>query len=106
MAEEDVDRAILKPMRAMFPAPRHLRADEDALDAALREYRRALSRFDEQVLERAWQQVVARQAYWCWPKVSDLVQAAEQAQRELRPQTDAWVERAQGLADAYWKRFS
>lgn len=108
MAAEDVDQVIIKRLRANtpFPAPRHLRADEDALESALSDYRMALARFDEQVLERAWRRAVETNPVWCWPKISDILQAAEQAQRELGPKADAWVEKAEALVDAYWKKFS
>jgi hypothetical protein len=108
MADDaEIDRAVLRPMRALYSPPRHLRADEDALDAALATYRRALGRFDPDVLARAWQQVVEQNELWCWPKLSDLVKAADQAQRELHPQAcgQAWVEQATRRTEEYTRRF-
>jgi hypothetical protein len=93
MTEEDVTRAIIRPMRRLYPPPRHLRGDEDDLDSALREYRRALARFDQDVLEKAWERVVAGHEIWCWPKVGVFVKAAVQAHRELHPPgaVEPWV---------------
>ena len=107
MTEEDVTRAILRPMRKLYPPPRHLRADEDDLDSALREYRRALGRFDQDVLEKAWERVVAGHEIWCWTKVGVFVKAAAQVHREMHPPgaVEPWVEEATALTDAYVKRF-
>src|SRR5207253_2764014 len=91
MTAEDVDTAIIRPMKRMFPAPRHLRADEDAYDATLSAYRKSLARFDQAVLEQAWQRVVERNTLWCWPKLSDLIEAAQEAQRTIT--CEPWVEK-------------
>lgn len=102
-----MDAAILKPMRQLYPAPRHLRGDEDAFEAALTAYRQALSRFDSAVLRRTWQRVVETNELWCWPKIGELVRAAEQFDRQSHPlaQADDWVERAQTRADGYVRKF-
>jgi hypothetical protein len=94
MSEDDAERAIIRPMCAMYPPPRHLRA-----------YRRALARFDRPVLEQAWQKVVERNPLWCWPKLAEIVQAAEQCHRQARPSADDWVEKADEMADAYTRKF-
>jgi hypothetical protein len=106
MSEEDVNDAIIKPMCRLYPPPRHLRGDEDILDAALGTYRRALARFDQKVLEAAWDRVVAQNAIWCWPKVADIVQAAEAVKGASRPElSEDWVERATRMADSYTRRY-
>lgn len=108
MTAEDVDQVIIRRLRANtpYPSPRHLRAD--AYENTLSDYRRALARFDHDVLERAWRKAIEASQVWCWPKIGDILQAAEQAQRELHPpgRGEDWVGKAQALVDSYWRKFS
>src|ERR1700676_3494247 len=109
MTAEDVNQAIIKPMVATLPPPRHARGDPAAIETLLNVYRRALDRFDRAVLDQAWQKAAAEQDYWLWPMPQALIQAAEHFHKLAHPfdprEADAWVERAQGLTDAYVKRF-
>ena len=107
MSEEDVTRAIIRPMRRLYPPPRHLRADEDDLDAALPEYRRALGRFDGDVLERAGGVSSPGTRYGAGPR------SGYSSRRPPRPTgkytrrgpSSRGVEEATALTDAYVKRF-
>jgi hypothetical protein len=108
MGIPDVEKAVIEPMRAAFPAPTHVRGDPAATEALLDVYRRALARFDRAVLEQAWQKVAAEQDFWLWPMPEILVKAAEHFHaiaRRANPHDDL-VEKAYGMADEYWKRFS
>ena len=104
----DVEEAVIAPLLAAFPPPTHLRGNRHAIDTALNVYRRALGRFERIVLEQAFQKAAAENEYVMWPKCSALLKAAEHFHRLAHPQArdpDAWVEKADGMADAYVKRF-
>src|SRR5262245_4842218 len=102
-SEGEIDAAVIGPMCALFPTPTHLRGNNDAIRQALNVYRRALGRFDPDVLAEAWQRVAERNTFWTWPKVADVVQACEEVRR--RKPEEPWVEKATALSDAYVKRF-
>src|ERR1700733_2065902 len=109
MTSEDVEHAIIRPMRATLPAPLHVRNKPAAIETLLNVYRHALASFERETLEKAWLKVAASQDYWCWPMPETLVKAAKHFHDLAHPfdprQTDAWVEKAQALTDAYVKRF-
>jgi hypothetical protein len=107
MTAEDVDLAIIKPMCRLYKPTGHLQATEGAPEEALKEYRRALAVFDQDVLERAWQNIVRQHRFWCWPSVAEIVQAADQAHRELHPpgRIDEMAEEAEAMSWGYTKRF-
>lgn len=100
---DDVQEAVLGPMLQLFPPPKHLR-QPSAIQIALVPYRRALERFDRPALDFAWQKAVEENAMWCWPTVHALVSQAEAYQRQHQA-SEAWVEKAQELTDAYTRRF-
>lgn len=107
-----VEEAILRPMRAIYPPPVHLRGDPDALRLALDTYRRGLARFERPVLEAAWQLAAEGNEYWTWPKLSDLIGHAQEIKRQEqrrngtgRPASDERIEQAVALSDAYTRSF-
>jgi hypothetical protein len=105
---QDVEDAVIKPMRAMYPAPLHLRHDAEAERLTLDTYRRGLARFERPVLERAWQRVAERNDYWTWPKLSELARACGECQKKAEatePPAEPWAEKAASLVYAYRKRF-
>jgi hypothetical protein len=105
---DPVEEGIIKPMVASFPAPHHVRGDHEATEALLTIDRKALSGFDRETLEQAWQKVAAEQTHWLWPMPRVIVQAAQHYHKLAHPAAkadDAWIERAQALSDDYTKRF-
>jgi hypothetical protein len=105
----DVDEAVIAPMLIALPAPLHIRGKPAAIETLLNVYRHALAGFERETLEKAWLKVAASQDYWCWPMPETLVKAAKHFHDLAHPfdprQTDAWVDKAQALTDAYVKRF-
>lgn len=104
MSTEDADRIVRRMARQYRPF-KHLH-DEDLQEEALKSYRQALAPFDEAVLERAWQMVVQRHRFPCWPYVPEFLDAARQAHRELRPAGDDVDARSHQMADDYWRKFA
>jgi hypothetical protein len=98
---------ILQPMQEMFLPPVHLRRHADAQARALDAYAKALAQFDSDTLQRAWQQVVARQTYWIWPSCGAIVEACRQCRPRPAPPTEEQQRKAKALdmADAYAGRF-
>jgi hypothetical protein len=94
---------IIERMTSLYEAPRYLRGNKAAMEAALSCYRQGLERFDQAVLEQAWQKAVEQNEMWCWPTLQALVSLAEKFQPKTQP--EPWVERANDLADAYHKHF-
>jgi hypothetical protein len=106
MTGQAVEEAVIAPMLAAFPAPRHVRGNRSATETLLDVYRRALERFDRPVLEKAWQKVAAEQNYWIWPMPEALVEACKALRIEqARTAGEDWVGKATTLADAYIRRF-
>jgi hypothetical protein len=114
MSREDVEEVILRPMQRVYLPPRHLRRydtdDPDAREEALEQYRQALSGYDRDTLQRAWQRVRAEHDFSIWPTPARLVQAAEMALPRPRPPSEAELrqqlamERAEEYAAQYMKR--
>lgn len=105
MAEEDAE-AFLKRMTRRYRPPRWLAGSEDNTEEALDDYRRSLSRYDGEVLDRAWHLLVGRHRFWSWPSIVEALEVAEQARREINPSgKQDWAEEATRLADEYVKRF-
>lgn len=106
MSEDDADQIVRRIKRKWRPF-RHIQGDEDLADEALNDYRKALAPFDPDVLERAWELVVARHRFPCWPYESEFLDAARQAQRELHPlgQDDKMAARVTARSDEYVRRF-
>ena len=105
---QDVEEAVIRPMRALFPPPVHLRGDAEAQRLALDTYRRGLTRFERPELERGWQNVAEGNGYWCWPTLAELARACGQCRKEAQaaePVAEPWAEKAAGMAYAYRKRF-
>jgi hypothetical protein len=100
-----VEEAVLRPMQALYPPPVHLRGSEEAVRAALDAYRRGLGRFPRPALEAAWQRVAEANAFWTWPKLSELIRACEECQRRQAAGQDERIESANERAYAYTKRF-
>jgi hypothetical protein len=106
MTGQAVEEAVIAPMLAAFPAPRHVRGNRSATDILLDVYRRALERYDRPVLETAWQKVAAQQDYWIWPLPEALAEACEALRiQQARTAGEDWVGKATALADAYIRRF-
>ncbi len=106
MTHDEAVARVLLSMTTLFPAPTHLREGRDAIALALDTYRRALSRYDAQTLERGWQAAAEANEIWCWPPLRDIIAACEKAApRRARKDEGNWAEEAQAMADAYVKRF-
>jgi hypothetical protein len=103
MTAQDVDTAIIRPMRAAFPAPKHVRTDPAAWEELLDVYRSSLERFDRAVLDLAWRKVASEQNFWVWPMPEAFAKAAEHFHDLAHPKAkpdDGWVEKATGMADS------
>jgi hypothetical protein len=102
-----VRQAILEPMLALYLPPLHLRADAQARARALALYEQALVPFDRGTLERAWQQVVANQAFWVWPNPGVIVKACRHCEPRPRPPSEEEQRQAQALelAETYTARY-
>ncbi|MGL4550511.1 MAG: hypothetical protein ACRC33_04940 [Gemmataceae bacterium] len=94
---------VLRKMVATYPAPNHLRGNREGYEAALDVYRRALSRFSPEAIEKGYQKACEGNDLWCWVKVGQLVAAVESFEPRRRPD-DGWVARATEMADACVKR--
>lgn len=103
-ADPDVE-AFIARMNGRYSPTRRLQADEDALNAAVDDYRRVLARFDKPTMEAAWRLIVERHDSWCWPHVNDVLQACKEARRAAQPAEQAWVEQATAMSDEYTRRF-
>lgn len=109
MTAQDVEQVVILPMIAALPSPTHVRHNLEATETLLNVYRRALACYDAPVLRLAWQKAAAENDMWLWPKVTDLVAAAEHFHKLTHPTVkpdDGWAEKARQMADAYWQRYS
>ena len=98
---------ILKPMQEIYLPPLHLRHDADAQARALDAYAAALAPFDGDTLQRAWENVVARQTYWVWPAAARSSRPAGNASPGRRRPAEEEQRKAKALdmADDYATQF-
>ena len=105
-ADPDVE-AFIARMNGRYSPTKRLQADEDALNAAVDDYRRVLGKIDKLTMEAAWRLIVERHDSWCWPHVCDVIQACEDARRAAHPagEVDSQVQEIEDLSYGYTKRF-
>lgn len=98
---QDVEAAVIRPMRRRFRRPKEIPADKE--EEALDYYRRGLQRFPRPILDQAWQAVVERWEFPFWPDLKLILEAAE-ALHKPEPQKD-WLPEAERLRDEYVRKF-
>lgn len=104
MSRDDVGEKIIMPMMITYLPPRAYTSEEQRI--ALEAYFMALQRFDAEILEAAWNSVVASTRGRAWPVPGVFVAAAASAARERREERRA-AEKPRSIVqdrDDHWRR--